>query len=82
MAYKNGLEARCGVVHAYNPITREAEVGRSRVRGHLWLHSKFEAKQCYVRICLKKQNKSETKSIKKGKGFWQNPRFPSDLSKC
>lgn len=41
------------VVHAHNPSIGEVEVGRSEVKGHLWLRSKFEPSLDYMRSCLK-----------------------------
>lgn len=63
---------------ACNSSTGEAEAGKSRVHGRLWLHSESEANLGYMRPCLK-QSKTTTKNsnTKKGKkkGFGQNLDF-------
>lgn len=67
------------VVHAYNPSTWEAGVGKSRVPGHLRLQSEFEAKLWYMRVLFQKAKTNQKQKVLKrvvGKA-WISP----DLSK-
>jgi fructosamine-3-kinase len=60
---KNRLDA---VVHAYNPITAEVEVGESSVHGQLWLYSKFQDSLDYIaRPCFPTKNMTIKKKTRK-----------------
>jgi hypothetical protein len=52
---------------AQNPSTWRDDIGGSGVQGHLWLHRKFEANLCYMRLYLGKRKKKAQIEKKKGK---------------
>jgi hypothetical protein len=51
-------------VHACDPITWEVERGRPEVRGHSWIHSKFQVSLRHVRPCLKFKKKERKRKKK------------------
>jgi hypothetical protein len=52
------------VAYPCRPCTQEAEVGGSRVSGHLWLYTEFKASLGYLRLSHQTTNTKRTSTIK------------------